>query len=101
MNTGLALTQDENTLRPNVQIVHELDRSAVARAVLTNDSASTWFNLKMGLEGYAQCYWQQHQPTADAAPLALGVDEQRAAGFAQSELVHAKRLAGRAGPRTE
>ena len=101
LNTGLALTQDENTLRPDVQTVHELDRSAVARAVLTNDSASTWFNLKMGLEGYAQRYRQQYQPTADAAPLALGVDEQRAAGFAESELVLAKRLAGRAGLRTE
>ena len=101
LNTGLALTQDENTLRPDVQTVHELDRSAVARAVLTNDSASTWFNLKMGLEGYAQRYRQQYQPTVDAAPLALGVDEQRAAGFAESELVLAKRLAGRAGLRTE
>lgn len=101
LNTGLALTQDENTLRPDVQTVHELDRSAVARAVLTNDSASTWFNLKMGLEGYAQRYRQQYQPTVDAAPLALSVDEQRAAGFAESELVLAKRLAGRAGLRTE
>jgi len=101
LNTGLALTQDGNTLRPDVQIVHELDRSTVARAVLTNDSASTWFNLKMGLEGYAQRYRQQYQPTVDAAPLALSVDEQRAAGFAESELVLAKRLAGRAGLRTE
>ena len=101
LNTGLALTQDENTLRPDVQTVHELDRSAVARAVLTNDSASTWFNLKMGLEGYAQRYRQQYQPIADAVPLARGVDEQRAAGFAESELVLAKRLAGRAGLRTE
>ncbi len=53
LNTGLALTQDKNTLHLDVQTVHELDRSAVARALLTNDSASTWFNLKMGLEGYA------------------------------------------------
>ncbi|MDB5234495.1 MAG: hypothetical protein JWR44_1488 [Hymenobacter sp.] len=101
LNTGLALTQDENTLRPDVQSVHDLDRSAVARLVLTNDSASTWFNLKMGLEGYAQRYRQQYQATAEAPTLHLGVDEQRGAGFLESELVLTNKLAGRAGVRTE
>ncbi|WP_210517469.1 TonB-dependent receptor [Hymenobacter terricola] len=101
LNTGLALTQDDNLVRPDVQSVHDLDRSAVARLVLTNDSASTWFNLKMGLEGYAQRYRQQYQPTADAPILALGVNEQRAAGFFESELVLSRKLAARAGLRTE
>lgn len=101
LNTGLALTQDDNTLRPDVQTVRDLDRSAVARLVLTNDSASTWFNLKMGLEGYAQRYCQQYQAAPETSVLALGVDEQRAAGFLESELVLTNRLAGRAGLRTE
>ncbi len=101
LNTGLALTQDDNTLRPDVQTVHDLDRSAVARLVLTNDSASTWFNLKMGLEGYAQRYRQQYQAAPETPVLALGVDEQRAAGFVESEMVLSHRLAGRAGLRTE
>ena len=101
LNTGLALTQDENTLRPDVQTVHDLDQSAVARLVLTNDSASTRFNLKMGLEGYAQRYRQQYQPTAEAPTLALGVNEQRSTGFLESELVLTNKLAGRAGLRTE
>ncbi|GAB3589508.1 TonB-dependent receptor [Hymenobacter daeguensis] len=101
LNTGLALTQDDNTLRPDAQRIHDLDRSAVGRLVLTNDSAGTWFNLKLGLEGYAQRYRQQYQASAEAPALALGVDEQRAAAFAESELVLSHRLAGRAGLRTE
>ncbi|WP_201980642.1 TonB-dependent receptor [Hymenobacter rubidus] len=101
LNTGLALTQDDNRIQPDVQSVHDLDRSAVARLVLTNDSASTWFNLKMGLEGYAQRYRQQYQSSAEAPALRLGVDEQRAAAFAESELVLTNKLAGRAGLRTE
>ncbi|GAA3964402.1 TonB-dependent receptor [Hymenobacter antarcticus] len=101
LNTGLALTRDENTLHPDVQTVHDTDHSAVARLVLTNDSASTWFNLKMGLDGYAQRYRQQYRAHAEASTQALGVDEQRGAGFLESELVLTNRLAGRAGLRTE
>ncbi len=101
LNTGLALTQDDNSLRPGPQAVRDLDRSAVARLVLTNDSASTWFNLKMGLEGYAQRYRQQYQATPDAPVLRLGVDEQRGAGFVESELALTHKLAARAGLRTE
>jgi len=101
LNTGLALTRDDNTVRPDVQTVRDLDQSAVARLVLTNDSASAWFNLKMGLEGYAQRYRQQYQPIADAPTRHLGVDEQRGAGFLESELVLTNKLAGRAGLRTE
>jgi vitamin B12 transporter len=101
LNTGLALTQDDNTLRPDRQTVRDLDRSAVARLVLTNDSASTWFNLKMGLEGYAQRYRQQYQSSAEAPALGLGVDEQRGSAFAESEMVLSRKLAGRAGLRGE
>ncbi|MBF9224084.1 TonB-dependent receptor [Hymenobacter ruricola] len=101
LNTGLALTQDDNLVRPDAQSVRDLDRSAVARLVLTNDSASTWFNLKMGLEGYAQRYRQQYQAAPDATPLTLAVDEQRTAAFAESELVLSRKLAGRVGLRGE
>ncbi|MBO2008143.1 TonB-dependent receptor [Hymenobacter negativus] len=101
LNTGLALTQDDNLIRPDVQSLHDLDRSAVARLVLTNDSASTWFNLKVGLEGYAQRYRQQYQATAEAPTQDLGVDEQRGAAFLESDLMLSNKLAGRAGLRTE
>ncbi|MBJ6111357.1 TonB-dependent receptor [Hymenobacter sp. BT523] len=101
LNTGLALTQDDNRVRPDAQSVCDLDRSAVARLVLSNDSASTWFNLKMGLEGYAQRYRQQYQAAAETAPLLLGVDEQRGSAFLESELVLSRKLAGRVGLRGE
>ena len=101
LNTGLALTRDDNTVRPDAQTVYDLDQSAVARVVLTNDSASTWFNLKMGAEGYAQRYRQQYQATAEAPMLTLGVDERRGAGFVESEMVLSNKLAGRAGLRSE
>ena len=101
LNTGLALTRDDNRIRPDVQSVRDRDHSAVARLVLTNDSASTWFNLKMGLEGYAQRYRQQYQATPETSIRTLGVNEQRGAGFVESELVLSHRLAGRAGLRTE
>ncbi|GAB3326373.1 TonB-dependent receptor [Hymenobacter humi] len=101
LNTGLALTRDDNTIRPAAQAVHELDQSAVARVVLTNDSASTWFNLKLGAEGYAQRYRQQYRATPEAATQHLGVNEQRGAGFVESELMLSNKVAGRAGLRTE
>ncbi|ALW85712.1 hypothetical protein AUC43_11810 [Hymenobacter sedentarius] len=101
LNTGLALTRDDNTVRPDAQTVLELDQSAVARVVLTNDSASTWFNLKMGAEAYAQRYRQQYQATAEGPTQTLGVDEQRGAGLVECELVLTNKLAGRAGLRTE
>ena len=101
LNTGLALTVDDNRIRPDVQSVRDLDQSAVARLVLTNDSASTWFNLKMGLEGYAQRYRQQYRASAEAPTRALAVDEQRGAGFVESEMVLSHRVAARLGARTE
>ncbi|AMJ66507.1 TonB-dependent receptor [Hymenobacter sp. PAMC 26628] len=104
LNTGLALTRDDNDVRPGALAVRDVEQSAVARLVLTNDSASTWFNLKLGAEGLAQRYRQTYRPdTAAGAPGALrtGFDEQRVAAFAESELVLSHRLAGRAGARAE
>lgn len=101
LNSGLALTRDDNALRPDVQTIHDVDQSAVARVVFTNDSASTWFNLKLGAEGYAQRYRQQYQARPDSPWLALGLNEQRSTGFAESELVLTRELAGRAGARVE
>jgi len=101
LNTGLALTRDDNTVRPDVQSVRDVEQSAVARLVLTNDSASTWFNLKLGAEGYGQRYRQQYQATAEAPTQALGFDEQRGAAFAESDVALAKHLAGRVGLRAE
>ncbi|MDO7875621.1 TonB-dependent receptor [Hymenobacter sp. ASUV-10] len=101
LNTGLALTHDDNLTRPDQQSIRDLEQSAVARLVLTNDSASTWFNLKLGTEAYAQHYRQQYRATPEAAPRHLGFDEQRAAAFLESDLVPARRLAARAGLRAE
>ncbi|AWM35363.1 hypothetical protein DDQ68_08940 [Hymenobacter nivis] len=108
LNTGLALTHDDNDVRPGALAVRDVEQPAVARLVLTNDSASTWFNLKIGAEGLAQRYRQTYRPAAAApgtpgAPsvLCTGFDEQRVAGFAESELVLNHRLAGRAGARAE
>ncbi|WP_345235582.1 TonB-dependent receptor [Hymenobacter saemangeumensis] len=101
LNTGLALTRDDNTIRPDVQTVQDVEQSAVARLVLTNDSASTWFNLKLGAEGYGQQFRQRYQANAEAPTQRLGFDEQRGAAFAESDVVLAKRLAGRAGLRGE
>lgn len=101
LNTGLALTRDDNDVRPGALAVRDAEQSAVARLVLTNDSASTWFNLKLGAEGLAQRYRQTYQADASAAVQATGFDEQRGAAFAESEVVLSRRLAGRAGARAE
>ena len=101
LNTGLALTRDDQTARPDVQTVRDLEQSAVARLVLTNDSAATWFNLKLGTELLAQRYAQTYRARPDDEARALGFDERRAAGFAESEAVLSRRLAGRVGLRAE
>jgi hypothetical protein len=101
LNTGLALTLDQKTLRPDVQALRERDESAVARVVLTNDSASTWFNLKMGVEGYAQRNRQDYQATPETTSISVGAEEQRGSAFAENELVLTNRLAGRVGARAE
>ena len=101
VNTGVALSREDNLVRPDVQTVRDLEQTAVARLVLTNDSASTWFNLKMGAEGFAQTYRQTYTANPETAARQLGFNEQRAAAFVESDLVLSRRLAGRAGLRTE
>ena len=101
VNTGLALSRDDNDVRPGTQAIREVEQSAVGRLVLTNDSASTWFNLKLGAEGLAQRYRQTYRADPAGAVQTLGFDEQRGAAFAESEVVLSHRLAGRAGVRAE
>ncbi len=101
LNTGLALSRDLNETRPDQQQVRDEEQSAVARLVLTNDSAAAWFNLKLGTELLAQRYRQTYREGPRADPRRLGFDERRAAAFAESELVLSRRLAGRAGLRGE
>ena len=101
LNTGLALSRDYNAVRPDVQAVRDVEQSAVARLVLTNDSAATWFNLKLGTELLAQRYRQAYRASPGADVRRLGFDERRAAAFAESEVVLSRRLAGRVGLRGE
>ena len=101
LNTGLALSRDHNALRPQPQVIDELEQSAVGRLVLTNDSASTWFNLKLGAEVLAQRYDLRYLASPDAAWRTPGFLEKRSAFFAESELSLRPRLAARLGARGE
>ena len=101
LTPGLALTRDDQTVRPDVQAVRDLEQSVVARFVLTNDSAATWFNVKIGAEGLAQQYRQTYQAGPETPVRRSGFEEQRASVFTESEVVVSKRLAGRVGLRGE
>ncbi|GGF24579.1 TonB-dependent receptor [Hymenobacter cavernae] len=101
VQTGVAGTLDEQTVRPDVQYLHELEQSVVGRVVLTNDSASAYFNLKLGAEGLAQNYRQQYQQNNDASTMHLGFDERRAAAFAESDVAFSNQLVARVGGRAE
>ena len=101
LNTGLALSHEHNALRPEPQVIDETEQTATARLVLTNDSASTWFNLKLGAEATAQRYALRYQATADAPVYPAAFAEQRPAVFAESDLSLAPRLSGRVGVRGE
>ncbi|GAA4504879.1 TonB-dependent receptor [Hymenobacter ginsengisoli] len=101
LNTGLALSREHNTLRPEPQVIDETEQTATARLVLTNDSASTWFNLKLGAETTAQRYALRYQATPDAPVYTPGFSEQRTAVFGESDLSLAPRLSGRLGVRSE
>jgi hypothetical protein len=102
LQSGLAGTRDEQDIRPDVQRVHELEQSLVGRAVLTNDSAGTYWNLKLGAEGLLQRYQQQYQPSAaEALTLRSGFDETRVAAFAESDMAFSNQLVARAGGRAE
>lgn len=101
LQTGVAGTRDEQTIRPDVQYVHELEQSVVGRVVLTNDSASAFWNLKMGVEGLGQRYQQQYQVHSDATLQRLGFEEQRTAGFVESDIAFTNELVARVGARAE
>lgn len=101
LNTGLALGREHNDVRPEPLQIDELDRTATARLVLTNDSASTWFNLKLGTETTVQRYNLRYQATAEAPVYTPGFWEKRTAVFGESDLSLAPRLTGRVGLRGE
>jgi vitamin B12 transporter len=101
LNSGLALGREANDVRPEPQRLAETDRTATARLVLTNDSASTWFNLKLGAEATAQRYTLRYQATAEAPVYTPAFLEKRTAVFAESDLSLAPRLSGRLGVRGE
>ena len=101
LSTGLALAREANDVRPEPLVINELTQTATARLVLTNDSASTWYNVKVGTETTAQRYGLRYQATADAPLYAPGFTELRPALFAESDLSLAPRLTGRVGVRGE
>lgn len=101
LSAGLALGRERNAVQPEPQRIATLEQTATARLVLTNDSASTWFNLKLGTETTAQRYDLRYQATADAPTLSPGFLEKRTAVFAESDLSLAPRLTGRVGLRGE
>jgi vitamin B12 transporter len=102
LNTGAALTRDDNQVRPDNIRLREVEESAVARLLLTNDSAGTRWSLKLGTELLAQHYRRTYQASAEAPAWAIGqFREQRAAAFAEADLHLTDRLAARAGSRAE
>ncbi|MGI4737601.1 MAG: TonB-dependent receptor plug domain-containing protein, partial [Janthinobacterium lividum] len=101
LNAGLALGRERNAVQPEPQRIATLEQTATARLVLTNDSASTWYNLKLGTEATAQRYDLRYQATADAPVATPGFLEKRTAVFAESDLSLAPRLTGRVGLRGE
>jgi hypothetical protein len=101
LNAGLALAQEQNTVQPEPQQLTELERTATARLVLTNDSAATWFNLKLGAEATAQRYDLTYRANSDAPTFTPGFSEKRTAIFAESDLSLSAHLTARAGLRGE
>lgn len=102
LNTGAALTRDDNQVRPDNVRLRELEESAVARLMLTNDSAGTRWSLKLGTELLAQHYQRTYQATAEAPVWNAGsFSEQRAAAFAEADINLSDRLTARAGSRAE
>ncbi|OUJ74026.1 TonB-dependent receptor [Hymenobacter crusticola] len=109
VQTGVAATRDNQTAsiatRPAStqetynQTMNELDQSVVGRLVFTNDSASTYWNLKLGAEGLLQ----RHEQRFEAAPrdTTFGFDERRISGFAESDIAFSNKLVGRVGGRAE
>ncbi|MCB2409113.1 TonB-dependent receptor [Hymenobacter lucidus] len=92
-------TRDTDTEETREQSMQELEQSLVGRLVLTNDSASAYWNLKLGVEGLVQRNDQHF--VADPYSLGFGLTEQRLAGFAESDIAFSNKLVGRMGGRAE
>ncbi|RSK44179.1 TonB-dependent receptor [Hymenobacter perfusus] len=102
LQTGLALSRDNQQLRPDSVRLRTLEQAVVGRVVLINDSAATRWNVKVGAEVLAQQVRQQVQPNVvEATVYRPGFSEKRAAAFVESDFQLTDRLAGRVGARTE
>ncbi|MFD2785581.1 TonB-dependent receptor [Hymenobacter rubripertinctus] len=102
LQSGLALSRDDQHLRPDSLRLRTLEQALTGRVVLINDSANARFNVKVGAEGLVQQVGQVVQPNA-AAPTVYRPEfrEKRLAGFVESDFQLTDRLAGRVGGRTE
>ncbi|NVO85127.1 TonB-dependent receptor [Hymenobacter terrestris] len=102
LQSGVALSRDDQRLRPDSVRLRTLEQALLGRVVLINDSVHTRFNLKIGAEGLVQQVSQTVQPNA-ASPLRFRPEfgEQRLAGFVESDFQLSDRLAGRVGGRSE
>ncbi|RSK31798.1 TonB-dependent receptor [Hymenobacter metallilatus] len=102
LQTGLALSRDQQQLRPDAVRLHTVEQAVVGRVVLINDSAAARWNVKVGAEVLGQQLRQQVQPNvAEATVYTPQFSEKRAAGFVESDFQLSDRLAGRLGGRTE
>ncbi|MBC8081929.1 MAG: TonB-dependent receptor, partial [Hymenobacter sp.] len=103
LQTGLALSRDDKDLQPDTLRLRTLEQAIVGRVVLTNDSAGTRWNLKLGAEGLGQHVTQTYQPHASDTntSYATSFAEKRVAGFVETDFQLNDRLAGRAGGRVE
>ncbi|MDF7812293.1 TonB-dependent receptor [Hymenobacter sp. YC55] len=103
VQTGVALSRDDKDVQPDTLRLRTLEQALVGRVVLTNDSAGSRWNLKLGVEGLGQQVTQQYQPQVIDADTRYETSfiEKRAAGFVESDFQLSDRLAGRVGGRVE
>lgn len=102
IQTGVALSQDDKDLQPDTLRLRTLEQALVGRVVLTNDSAGTRWNLKLGVEGVGQRVTQTYQPLlSEATRYTSRFLEKRSAGFVETDFQLTDKLAGRAGARVE
>ncbi|MBT9393685.1 TonB-dependent receptor [Hymenobacter sp. NST-14] len=102
LQSGLALSRDDQRLRPDSVRLRTLEQALTARVVLINDSAAARFNVKVGAEGLVQQVSQTVQPhAAQALTYRPEFREKRLAGFVESDFQLFNRLAGRVGARAE
>jgi vitamin B12 transporter len=101
LNAGLSLGREHNAVQPEPQRIDEREQTATGRLVLINDSASTWFNVKLGAETTVQRYDLRYQATAEAPVYTTGFLEKRTAVFGESALSLAPHLTAQIGLRGE